>query len=292
MSGRGSDSAASGGQGSPGWRELLQEAAGGLQAAGARISRWVEEHQDGIEDVAAGLMAIAVLQPKLAELERRFGESEWAYLIERLDFVNGVAMMLALSEPGSEGTRDAAVDFLEQALSEPQFIAATTQRLPDAPLSPPQRQQLTAGLGHVERREYELAVPLMIVALEGAFAEEAERRDLVRRVKTKLRFTEASGKTGYVGGAEEIFKVLGLDEDLLSFLHRQVYGGHGNAFRHGVARSGFRQKALTLTIALVALLDIVEEDDGTLLMEAFGRQEQAQEIMAAVMRGYMPAPGQ
>lgn len=114
MSGRGSDSAASGGQGSPGWRELLQEAAGGLQAAGARISRWVEEHQDGIEDVAAGLMAIAVLQPKLAELERRFGESEWAYLIERLDFVNGVALMLALSEPGSEGTRDAAVDFLEQ----------------------------------------------------------------------------------------------------------------------------------------------------------------------------------
>ena len=93
-----------------------------------------------------------------------------------------------------------------------------------------------------------------MVALEGAFTGEAEGRELVSRVKTKIAYTNASGKNGNVGSAEEVFKLLGLDEDLLAFLHRQVYGDRANAFRYGVALRGFRLKGLNLTVALVAYM--------------------------------------
>ena len=110
----------------------------------------------------------------------------------------------------------------------------------------------------------------MIVALEGAFTAEAERRELVRRVKTKIAYTEASGKRGNVGSADDVLSCWA-SKRTLDFLRRQVYGDR-TSFRHGVAVDGFRLKALTLTVALVAYLDLMEEEEATLLVEAFDRR--------------------
>ena len=63
------------------------------------------------------------------------------------------------------------------------------------------------------------------------------------RSQTKLRFTEVSGKSGNVGSVEAIFEPLGLDEALDGFMRRQVYGGHGDGFRHGTARDGWRRRS-------------------------------------------------
>jgi len=272
----------------PAFAELLAAGGEAIRQTAVRVGGWISEHREGIAEVAAGLMTIALLQPRLAELERRWGNSEWAYLIERLDFVNAMALVILLDE-SIDGEIDGAVlDFMEEALRDPTFIAACREGLGAVPLSTPQRRQLGAGLAHVREGDYELAVPLMIVALEGAFTAEAERRELVRRVKTKIAYTEASGKHGNVGSAEEVFKLLGLEEDLLAFLRRQVYGSRGNAFRHGVAVDGFRLKALTLTVALVAYLDLMNEKDGTLLVEAFGRQGGAQGIVAKLLESQLP----
>lgn len=76
-----------------------------------------------------------------------------------------------------------------------------------------------------------------------------------------------------MGSIEAILEPLGLDETLDSFLRRQVYGGRGNGFRHGTAREGWRQKALSLTVALCAFLDLISESDETLLAEAFSVEE-------------------
>jgi hypothetical protein len=267
----------------------VTSATAALQDVYAGLSSWIEEHQEGIGEVMAGLMVIAVLQPKLVELRRRWGESEWAYLVERLDFVNGLALMLLLSDSERGETDDTVLDFLEGALAAPEFIAAARAKLVGAPIGAAQRRQLDAGLAFVGKRDYELAVPLLIVALEGAFVSEAERRRLVERAERKLRFTPESGRSGNVGGLEALLDPLGLEGDLDAFLRREVYGGRGNPFRHGTALSGWRRKALSLTVALVACMDLMSETEGTLLAAAFGRGDRGREVVASVVGGVAQA---
>ena len=218
-----------------------------------------------------GWIAVTVVvQPRLRQLRARWGtDPAWAFLVSRLDFVNGLALMVLLDE----GAEDEVLVFLERALANPAFAEKLGEEMDEAPLASHHRKQLRAGLRYVAQRDYEIAVPLLIVALEGAFVEEAERRNLVERAKTKIRFTETSGRGGNVGSIEAILEPLGLDETLDSFLRRQVYGGRGNGFRHGTAREGWRQKALSLTVALCAFLDLISESDETLLAEAFSVEE-------------------
>jgi hypothetical protein len=263
----------------------MNSAASALQDAYGGLASWIDEHQEGIGEVVAGLMVIAVLQPKLTELRRQWGDSEWAYLVERLDFINGLALMLLLSDSETGDKDDTVLEFLEDALAAPEFIAAARSKLAGAPIGEAQRHQLDAGLDFVWKRDYELAVPLLIVALEGAFVSEAERRRLVERAKRKLRFTPESGKTGNVGSLEALLDPLGLEEDLDAFLRREVYGGRGNPFRHGTALSGWRRKALSLAVALVACMDLMSETEGTLLAEAFGRGDRGREVVASVVSG-------
>jgi hypothetical protein len=264
----------------PRWAELLSSGAEALGRAGARISRWLEDHREGLGELAAGLALIALLQPRLVELQERFEGSEWAYVLERLDFLDGIALMMLLDEAIEDEPEGPAFDFIEGALRDANFLGECRALLGAAPLSEPQRHQLSAGLAHFERREFEAAVPLLMVAMEGAFTGEAERRELVRRVKTKIAYTTSKGKQKHLGSAEEVFGLLDLEEDLLDFLRRGVYGDRGNAFRHGVALDGFRGKALSLVIALVAYLDLATERRSALVSEAFQRQGVAQVLVA------------
>lgn len=45
------------------------------------------------------------------------------------------------------------------------------------------------------------------------------------------------------------------DTDFGNFLTRQVYGGEGNPFRHGVAQEGIRDRAICLAVGVVGWLD-------------------------------------
>lgn len=272
----------------PGWREWLSGLGAALRDAGKRLSEWVADHSEEIEAVLSGIAVMVTVQPRLQQLWERWGnDPEWAFLVSRLDFVNGLALMVLLDE----GAEDEVIGFLERALADLAFIERLKGEMEKAPLAAHHRKQLGAGLEYVAQREYELAVPLLIVALEGAFVEEAERRDLVERAKTKIRFTEASGRSGNVGGIEAIFEPLGLDEALDSFLRRQVYGGRGNGFRHGTARDGWREKALSLAVALCACLDLISESDETLLVEAFSVREENMEIAQRPVLAALPNLG-
>lgn len=259
----------------PSWTELLDAAVRTLRNAGARFLQWVADHSEEIEEVLGGIAVMVTVQPRLQQLWKRWGsDPEWAFLVSRLDFVNGLALMVLLDE----GAESEVIAFLESSLADPEFIERLRGEVEKAPLATHNRKQLAAGLDHVARREYEIAVPLMIIALEGVLIEEAERRDLVERAKTKLRFTKTSGRTGNVGSVEAVFESLGLDEAFDGFMRRQVYGGRGNGFRHGTARDGWRPKALSLTVALCACLDLISESEETLLIDAFSAREEGVEI--------------
>jgi hypothetical protein len=276
----------------PSWVEVLRSGADALERAGAMVSRWLHDHREGLGQLASGLLLITLLQPRLSELRAQFQKSEWAYVIERLGFLDGLALMMLLDEAIDDESEAPVLDFIEAALREPGFLGECRARLAAAPLTEPQQCQLAAGLTHFERTEFEAAVPLLIVALEGAFTGEAERRELVRRVKTKIAYTTPAGKRRNLGSAEEVFGLLGLEDDLLLFLRRGVYGDRGNAFRHGVALEGFRKKALALLVALIAYLDLVSEEEGmlVLLVEGFQRQDESQAVVAGALGLQLPAP--
>lgn len=270
------------------WRERFAGALDALRRAGTRFSDWVADHSEEIEAVLGGVAVMVAVQPRLEQLWERWGDDpEWAFLVTRLDFINGLALMVLLDE-GAEGE---VIEFLESALADPEFVGKLKAEMEGAPLADHHREQLGAGLDYVAKRQYVLAVPLLIVALEGAFVEVAERRDLVERAKTKIRFSADSGRSGKVGSIEAVFGVLGLDEQLDSFLRRQVYGGRGNGFRHGTAREGWRPKALSLVVALCACLDLISESDETLLVEAFSAREEGVEIAQRPVLAMVPNLG-
>lgn len=278
--------------GKGGWEDFLRSGSESAARLGARISRWTRDHREGIAELTSGLLVVALLYPRMAELRERFEGSRWTYVLERLDFLDGLALMMLLDDETGGGADRPALDFIEAALRGPDFLAEVRSQLLTTPMSSPQRVQLGAGLEHFERREFEAAVPLLMVALEGAFTGEAERRALVRRVKTKMTYVTDKGRERTLGGADELFGLLDLEADLLAFLRRVVYGAHGNAFRHGVAAEGHREKSLALVIATVAYLELVADLPGpdSLLGRAFERQELARELVARWV-GLAVSPG-
>lgn len=271
--------------GAPGegrWADLLRSGSEAVAHVGTRIALWAEDHREGIAELTSGLLVLALIYPRMAELRGRFQGSRWTYVLKRLDFLDSLALMMLL-DGGTRGeTGRPALDFVESALRGPDFLAQVGSQLRAAPMASPQRVQLEAGLGHFERREFEAAVPLLMVALEGAFTGEAERRALVRRSKTRMTYVTDKGRERNLGGADELFGLLDLEADLLAFLRRVVYGSRGNAFRHGVALEGHREKSLALVMATVAYLELVADPPGSnrLLGQAFARQELGQDLVA------------
>jgi hypothetical protein len=99
-----------------------------------------------------------------------------------------------------------------------------------------------------------------MIAFEGLVSTHARDIGLIEPHKGKKhRFTEAAGRTGPVGGIEDLLTIgqLGFDDAFGDFLRIHVYGGEGDAFRHGIATDGFRHRALMVTVALLGWLSAV-----------------------------------
>lgn len=62
-------------------------------------------------------------------------------------------------------------------------------------------------------------------------------------------------KGGKFIAAESLVKALAVSPEYTAFVVRRVYGGQGNAFRHGRADSGERHQALHSVVALVGWVD-------------------------------------
>lgn len=81
----------------------------------------------------SGIAVMVTVQPRLQQLWERWGnDPEWAFLVSRLDFVNGLALMVLLDE----GAEDEVIGFLERALADPAFIERLKGEMEEAPRPP------------------------------------------------------------------------------------------------------------------------------------------------------------
>jgi hypothetical protein len=257
----------------------LREMAGGVAGAYKRFSErfgtWLGENEEGITLFFEGVHLVATVQPEVARLWDKWKDTEWGHLLWELDFSNALGLLLLLDHRQDE----AIEDVLEPALTDAVFLANIKAALASAPLSAANRRQLGAGLDSVARCDYELAVPLLIVPLEGAFWQVAQDRGLVERVKERMLFTAESGGHGGASSVEAVFEPLGVDDDFRRFLLRLVYSKTGNPFRHGHAEGGWRRSGLLLVVALVGWLDLyADTKEQSLLLHTFARHHDGLDV--------------
>jgi hypothetical protein len=234
--------------------------------------RWIANHQEEIAKFVAGLEVLAEIGPELDRLYNRFHGSRWGHLLEELDFVSAVWLMLLLDQ----GEDEAVEQLLEEALTHDDFLDGLQERIAIAELPEPHRKQLTQGVEFVRKRDYALAVPMLMVPFEGVIYLEGEKRGRLVRVEDRMQLLTEDGDGKVVRSVEQVFKVLGLEQDYATFLRYQVYGGGGNPFRHGTALDGWRHRALSLVVALVSFLELTSEDEAPpLLAPAFARTDDA-----------------
>jgi hypothetical protein len=247
------------------------------------MATWLDEHQEGVGAVLVAMHLYGTLQPEARRLAEKWGDSEWGHLLWELDFSNALGVMFLLDHRQDE-TLEAV---LEPALTDDQFLTDIKAALDDAPLSAANREQLAAGLDYMAQRKYVLAVPLLIIPLEGAFWQVAEDVGLVERIKERMHFTSESGRSGRAGSVEAVLEPLGVDDDFRRFLVGLVYSTSGNPFRHGNALGGWRRCSLMLVVALAGWLDLYGPtiDEPGLLASTFAIHTDA----FAVARQLFPA---
>ncbi len=217
------------------------------------------------------------------ESSMKHQETAWGYLLNLVDPFTGMAVSLVLEakdrlHPRLEGSaEDAAAQVVEQTLLEPQLQIEMRTAIEASNLPLAHRKQLIRGLAFVETQEHELAVPLLIIALEGAFWHLAsERRAIEKTTRGQWTTTkEIKEKKHQIHAIGQLVKLtdLDLDPSLVGFIATLTYGGAGNDFRHGTATDGWRLRSTFLTAALLGWLD------------ATGRLDAHAAVRAAASRG-------
>lgn len=239
-----------------GWLDPFERVLTDFRSRAAAVKQWMKDHESEIGAVLNGLVVMGLIQPRLETMRDRFTGTEWEYLLNRVDFTTGIGLLVALDNEGSDGIERV----LEVALGCEDAFPAMVDALGGVEMADAHQRQLTCGLRFVSRREYDLAVPLLMVAIEGVVALHARSKGFIEPHNGKKhRFTAESGRTGTIGGFEDLLLIdgLGFDEAFADFLRLQVYGGEGDPFRHGLATDGFRHRALMATAALLGWLSAV-----------------------------------
>lgn len=152
---------------------------------------------------------------------------------------------------------DALLDAIEDVVRDGKLTAVLRKLVSESSYPPAcSRDWLIHGLEHAEGGEWVQAVPPLIAGLEGALYGVALDRSLIAPRKGKFV------------GAEKLVKTLAVSSEFEAFMIRRVYGGEGNAFRHGRADSGERRQTLHSVVALVGWVDAFLEES---LMRGLGR---------------------
>jgi hypothetical protein len=237
-------------------RQMLEAIQSGL--------RWVSEHEKDIKQFLADAQT--------------HGKGEWGYLLKLIDPPSGIAVMLALEMRRRWGgeAEDAIAEVMEEGLTDDGLVTEITAAIEAAGLPNPTQRQLRTGIDFLRAHDYELAVPVLISSLEGAFWRLAEQRGIIERNrKGKWICTARTDRPGkQIDGVEALFPLegLGLEASFKQFLRGLAYGGSGHPYRHGTAESGWRLRALCLHASLIGWLDTAGHLDGRRsVRDAFAR---------------------
>jgi hypothetical protein len=184
----------------------------------------------------------------MAELARLWGEDPLWFLIAYLD----PRKLPALLSTSREEVFEAVLDGLEGVVRDSTLIEQLITACEGLGfLAPEQRAWLNHGLEHAHRGEWDQAMPPLILGFEGAIFNGAVAAEVI------------AGREGKKLPAEKVIKAISLDEDLEKFAIRLVFGGPGNALRHGRPENVMRDQALPLIVALVGWLDFTLGTSGT-----------------------------
>lgn len=160
----------------------------------------------------------------------------------------------------------AVLDALERVLHATPVLDAIEMALAElAFLDAHQREWLQDGLDHLRHGNWVKSLPPLILGFEGAIYSGA----LAAEALTVTRGKELA--------AEAVIKAIDLDEALRSFTIRLVFGGRGNAIRHGRPKNEAREQALLVVVAIVGWVDSV--------LGSRGAERLVQEIRGPLLKG-------
>jgi len=184
----------------------------------------------------------------LAELARLWGEDPLWFLIGYLD----PRKLPALLDASREKVFEAVLDGLERVVRNSTLIEQLIAACEGIGfLAPEQHAWLKHGLEHAHQGDWAQAMPPLILGFEGAIFNGAVAAEVI------------AGREGKKLPAEKVIKAIKLDADLEAFAIRLVFGGSGNALRHGRPENEMRDQALPLIVALIGWLDFTLGTSGT-----------------------------
>lgn len=229
---------------------------------------------------------------QLRATSTKWKQSEWGYVLGELPGLDGLVFIAGLErddqlrrsnvDPSALGTDDSVERRMEEALTDGDWLTELDACIERTALDGAARRQLRKALDFIQQRDYELAVPLLVIPLEGALWHVAIADGLVEsRGNAMYLTTKAAPSQRKVTSIATVLDLeqLSLDVSLRRFVRGLAYGEGVNRMRHGRASTGWRRRALFLLIALAGWL----EHEGTpnearLLRRAFieaGRRRRA-----------------
>ncbi len=184
----------------------------------------------------------------LAEMARLWDEDPLWFLISHLD----PRKLPALLQRDREEVYEAVFNGLEQVVRDSTLIEQLFTACEEIGfLTSEQREWIRHGLRHAREGEWLQAMPPLTCGFEGAiFSGAVAAKAIATREGKKL-------------GAEKVIKAVQLGEELEVFAIRLVFGGRGNAFRHGRPEHKARDQALLQIVALVGWVDFTLGTSGT-----------------------------
>jgi len=183
-----------------------------------------------------------------AEMARLWGRDPLWFLISHLN----PRRVPALLKRTREEVYEAVLDGLEATVKDSDLAEELLKTCEEIGfLSPEQREWLRHGLGHAREGDWLQAMPPLTWGFEGAiFSGAVAAKAIPLREGKKL-------------GAETVIKAMQFEEELEVFAIRLVFGGRGNAFRHGRPENEARDQALLQIVALIGWVDSTVGTEGT-----------------------------
>jgi hypothetical protein len=205
---------------------------------------------------------------QLAATLTKWQQSEWGYVLGELPGLDGIAFIAGLEredhlrrsnvDPSAFGTEDLIERRMEEALTDTEWLTEVGECIERTALDGAARRQLRKALDLIQQHDYEIAVPLLVIPLEGALWQVAIGDGLVESQGNAMYLTaKADPKRRKVTSVANVLDLpqLSLDVSLRRFVRGLAYGEGVNRMRHGLASAGWRRRAFYLLIALTGWLE-------------------------------------
>lgn len=207
----------------------------------------------------------------LAEVSEFYGRYSDDRLFHVLDLA-GVGWARELGRFERFELIEILLDALEEVFADGEVVAFFDHVVEQAAhLTEGQKGSLQHGLSHLRQREFPKAFPSLLLGFEGALWNHGRA---VAVIDANRMLVARPAKE--VGSVEQLIKNLAwIEAELRTFLIRAIFGGEGNAWRHGDYEGGERERSLWILVGLASLVDQMGD-------------HRMEEVLSHQLRRYLP----